>query len=287
VTLVELVQALILGGEVNYLAGINVLLAGVPVALVGAWQMRRAGQPRWMLLLLGALVATALQWLTTRQGVNRWDSRWEAYFTFTDAHDDVVGDLLWRWMLVVPALAWYALAGPASPARRKRSMGMMRRPLLLASTLAALVVSLLGAYLIFDDRDRVEFRIIGTPIRFGSYSRALVGLGNLYDRQGANASSGATLLWTVGWLVLMGIAIGVTVEAVRRCAWWWAAAAAVGAVASVVLGFVFEGYYESYSSTSTESLGQYLAVIAVLPALGAVPYAFTRRRESALVTAGR
>lgn len=276
VTGIQLLQILLLPYSVTTYTGVNAVVAALPAAVIGAVQMRRVGQARWMALVIVAAVLTVLQWLSTAGNQRGLGDNGAGVFTFADNGGDAVAGLIMRWLVIVPAIAWYAAAGPAARPHIPMTFARLGRPGLLAAALGAAVVSLTGALLMFHHVDRVEFAVATAPIGRSGFGTALLGLGNLYDPYGVAGTSWGTLLWTVGWLILVALAIGVVVAAWRSRRRRWAALSAVFLIASVVTAFALQG---QHLGDEVELLAQYLAVVALLAAIGPIAYAFLHREE--------
>ena len=248
-SLVQYVDMQVLGRDAHGFAGINALTVVPVVAAIAAVTAYRLRDMRWALGM--ALVFAVSVWLWVDPYVSRHafrpdDAAWLAKavsFGYV-VNGTEEGDLLVRLVVGVPALLWYALFGPAAPARPRLRMRWVRRPVLLCVAVAALVLSLVGAQLVsggYHGSDAV-FHLILPAYRAQSYTSAIVGLGNVWTTYSTIPSIGSAL-WVIGWLVLVATALQAAGAALWRRQWPWLVAPLAGLAATIANGVTLEGFH--------------------------------------------
>lgn len=274
IAILQGVDMVIVGRDTRSFSGINVLAVVPVVAAIALVTAVRAQEWRWAAGMAAVLAITLGQALLTLfsdtvydHGVVRSGVVW---FDGTAPTEGPSGFLI-RLAVSVPPMLWFAVFGPARPARRRAWRGL-RHPGLLLTVVVALAVSLTGAGILdpVSDGSASVFGLI-RPQRSASYGpTVVVGLGNVASTYAHAGHNWATALWCAGWLALLVTAAIALVALVRGRRTGWAVVVGVAVLASVAVGFLAGGHY---APPAQYVLAWYLAVMTVSAGAGVLAYA--------------
>ncbi|MBU2669315.1 caspase family protein [Actinoplanes bogorensis] len=314
IALVQAVEMVIVGQDVQVFSGINVLAVVPVVAIIGVVTAARVGEWRWvagmsavLALVVGrGLLVSSDPYSAGNEGLVRSGVLWIDRNAATEGPGSF---LVWLAVTLLPVL-WFAVSGPARPQPRgdnlpdrPRPRGddlpdrfqprggvpgrqgwngqavrrFVRHPGLLVSVGVALAVSLTGAA-VLDELSSGSTSVFGlVRPQLGNVGRtSVVGLGNVASSYQRTGHNWATALWCAGWLALLITAAVALVTLVRLRRRWWTVAVGSGVLASVIAGLVVAG---AYGRDHQYLIAQHLATMTGLAAAGTLAYALFGPRE--------